>query len=138
MGQGHSEEFVARREDLGAATAHLIPAIAVLVTKLLRLPERESDETRRIAKLERQLVAAREAVKVEKAANAVLVRERERLVAAPRPSVPVPRAERLLDVAVGALWAAPPAGIDPVYVEGFVARNRGALLAIVRGAFPGR
>ena len=137
MGQGHSEEFVARREDLGAATAHLIPAIAVLVTKLLRLPERESDETRRIARLERQLAVAREAVKVEKAANAALVRERERLAAAPRPSAPLPRAERLLDVAVGALWAAPPAGIDPVYVEGFVVRNRAMLLGIVRAAFPG-
>jgi hypothetical protein len=36
MWEGHTEEFVSRREDLGAATAHLLPAIAVLATKLLR------------------------------------------------------------------------------------------------------
>jgi hypothetical protein len=45
------------------------------------------------------------------------------------------RAERLLEAAVGALRAAPPAGIEADYVGGFVARNRGALLGIVRGAF---
>jgi hypothetical protein len=48
------------------------------------------------------------------------------------------RAERLLEVAVGALRARPPAGVEPDYVAGFVARNRGALLGIVRGAFPAR
>ncbi len=35
MVDGHDAEFIARREDLGAATAHLLPAIAVLVGKLL-------------------------------------------------------------------------------------------------------
>ena len=43
--------------------------------------------------------------------------------------------ERLLEVAVGALRARPPAGVSADYVAGFVARNRGALLRIVRGAF---
>ena len=46
------------------------------------------------------------------------------------------RAERLLEVAVGALRARPPAGVEVAYVEGFVGRNRGTLLGIVRGAFP--
>ena len=45
--------------------------------------------------------------------------------------------ERLLEVAVGAMRARPPAGVDAAYVEGFVGRNRGALLGIVRGAFGG-
>ncbi len=136
MGEGHTEEFVSRREDLGAATAHLLPAIAVLATKLLRLPERETEDTRRIAKLEKQLAAARDAVKAEKAANAALVRERERAArvqAAPSP--PATSAERLLEVAIGALRARPPLGVEVAYIDGFLARNRGALLGIVRGAF---
>ena len=37
--------------------------------------------------------------------------------------------------AVGALRARPPAGVEVAYVEGFVGRNRGTLLGIVRGAF---
>ena len=141
MGDGHDEEFISRREDLGAATAHLLPAIAVLATKLLRLPERESEDTRRIAKLEKQLVVAREAVKAERAANAALVRERERAgrvlvepTVAPLVSA-TSSAERLLEVAVGALRARPPAGVEAAYIDGFLARNRGALLGIVRGAF---
>ena len=44
--------------------------------------------------------------------------------------------ERLLEVAIGVLRARPPMGVDLDYVAGFVARNRGALLGIVRGAFP--
>ena len=32
-----AEEFVSSREDLGAATAHLLPAISVLVARLLRV-----------------------------------------------------------------------------------------------------
>lgn len=43
--------------------------------------------------------------------------------------------ERLLEVAVAALRARPPAGVEGEYVAGFVERNRGALLLIVRGAF---
>ncbi len=142
MGDGHDEEFVSRREDLGAATAHLLPAIAVLATKLLRLPERETDETRRIAKLEKQLAAARDAVKAEKAANAALVRERERTARVPASPTLTPlvsassSAERLLEVAIGALRARPPAGVEVAYIDGFLARNRRALLGIVRGAFP--
>ncbi|MDP2314852.1 MAG: hypothetical protein Q8P41_18265 [Pseudomonadota bacterium] len=139
---GHDERFVVAREDLGAATAHLLPAIAVLVTKVLRLPERESDEARKIARLERQVVDLREGAKEARRSLAAVTRERDRLAATA--SSPTPRlapthggsrAERLLDVAVGALWAAPPPGIEPAYVEGFVARNRGTLLGIVRGAF---
>ena len=61
MGQGHSEEFVAAREDLGHATRHLLPAIAVLVQKVLGLPVKPTDEQKRIAALERQLARAREA-----------------------------------------------------------------------------
>ena len=47
------------------------------------------------------------------------------------------RGERLIEVSVGALRARPPAGVEVGYVKGFVGRNRGTLLGIVRGAFPG-
>lgn len=45
------------------------------------------------------------------------------------------RAGQLLKAAVGALRASPPYGVEPEYVAGFVARNRGAPLGIVRGTF---
>ena len=144
MGEGHTEEFVSRREDLGAATAHLLPAIAVLATKLLRLPERENEDTRRIAKLERQLAAARDAVKAEKAANVAMVRDRERaagrMALAPVATLPgaSSRAVRLLEAAIEVLRARPPVGVDAAYIEGFLARNRGVLIGIVRGAVPDR
>ena len=48
------------------------------------------------------------------------------------------KAEVLLDLAAGALRARPPAGVDAAYVEGFLARNRHQLLAIVAAAFPAR
>src|SRR5690606_9712769 len=59
MGKGHGEEFVSAREDLGHATGHLLPAIAVLVQKVLGLPARPSEDQKRIGKLERQLERAR-------------------------------------------------------------------------------
>ncbi len=133
MGQGHTEEFVARREDLGAATAHLLPAIAVLATKLLRLAQRESDDAKKVLRLERQLSNLRDAAKEAKRALAAVTRERDRLVVASAGAID--RAERLLEAAVGALRARPPAGVELAYVEGFVGRNRAALLGIVRGAF---
>jgi hypothetical protein len=133
MGDGHDEEFVARREDLGAATAHLLPAIAVLVGKLLKVAEPERGDTRRVAKLESQVVELRAGAKEAKRALAAVTRERDRLAATKAEGAS--RAERLLEAAVGALRARPPYGVEPAYVEGFVARNREALLGIVRGAF---
>ena len=76
---GHDERFIVAREDLGAATAHLLPAIAVLVTKVLRLPERESDEAKRLARLDRQVSELREGAKEAKRVLAAVTRERDRL-----------------------------------------------------------
>jgi len=59
MGKGHNEEFVAAREDLGHATGHLLPAIAVLVTKVLGLKLKPTEEQKLIGRLERQLETAR-------------------------------------------------------------------------------
>ncbi len=135
MGDGHDEDFVARREDLGAATAHLLPAIAVLVGKLLKVAEPEREDARRVARLERQLAELRAGAKDAKRALAAVTRERDRLAVAKAEGTS--RAERLLEAAFGALRARPPYGVEPAYVEGFVARNRDALLGIVRGAFGG-
>ena len=46
--------------------------------------------------------------------------------------------ERLLEVAVAALRARPPVGVEVDYIDGFVVRNRGVLVEVVRGAFPVR
>ena len=249
MGEGHTEEFVSRREDLGAATAHLLPAIAVLATKLLRLPERESEDGKRAAKLGKDLERARGTIAEQREKIAELGRavelqrgwaaragvggsapgaavatpgtritwsdlrgwldgwreiygrassarryetlsahlgllseavveaaevpeldELERVLAEGHNVLP-PKgkreghpttglrdainrtrtrrgkerrggsgragldAERLLEVAVGVLRARPPAGIEGAYIDGFLARNRGTLIGIVRGAF---
>jgi hypothetical protein len=69
MGQGHSEEFVSAREDLGHATGHLLPAIAVMVTKVLGLKLKPTEEQKRIGRLERQLEAARSKAKTGKKAR---------------------------------------------------------------------
>lgn len=136
MGLGHDESFVAAREDLGAATAHLLPAIAVLVSKLLRLPEAPSEDARRAAKLERQLDQARRSVKEQRAKIAALERERERLRgAAPFVARGGLDAERLLDAAAAALRANPPAGVDTEYVDAFLERRQRELVGVVRRAF---
>ncbi|MDP2317142.1 MAG: hypothetical protein Q8P41_29915 [Pseudomonadota bacterium] len=140
MGDGHDEEFISRREDLGAATAHLLPAIAVLVSKLLRLPERESEELKRAARLERQVAELREGAREAKRSLAALTRERDRLagnLATTRAAdTGGSRAERMLEAAVVALRERPPAGIEASYVEKFVGRHREGLLEIVRASFP--
>ena len=69
MGEGHSEEYVAAREDLGHATGHLLPAIAVLVTKVLGLKLKPNAEQKQIARLERQLERARSKAKGSKRAQ---------------------------------------------------------------------
>jgi hypothetical protein len=227
MGDGHDEEFISRREDLGAATAHLLPAISVLVAKLLGVAEPERDEAKRLARVERELERARATVKETKAELAKMQRataaaggpivtagtriawsdlrgwldgwreitgratsskryeqlaahlalltdahvevaglaeldELERVLVHGHNVLPPKgkreghhttrlrdaidrrrtgvlrggdRAERVLEAAVGALRARPPYGVEPEYVAGFVARNRGTLLGIVRGAF---
>ncbi len=222
---GHDERFIVAREDLGAATAHLLPAISVLVTKVLRLPETPSEDSKRVARLERDIERARATIKEQRAllsardggiairtegtrlvwstlrewldawaelhrrriSGARIAAARQHVVALPEsvveaagvdelaelegvlasPNVTPPRGkraehhttklrnaidrarvrasrpvrrgvepERLLEVAIGALRARPPVGVDAEYVAGFVARNRGTLLGIVRGAFP--
>ncbi|MCK6529699.1 hypothetical protein L6R50_19810 [Myxococcota bacterium] len=163
MGEGHSEGFVTSREDLGAATGHLIPAIGVLVARVLRLPVRESEEQKRIRALERQLAAAREAAarnrklsaevaRLERAlakARADLAAALERASAqasrecgercAPTGPVPASRrdAERIIHAAAGALRMRPPPGIDAAYIEAFVGRHRERLLGLVDAAMVG-
>lgn len=158
MGKGHSEEFVASREDLGHATGHLLPAIAVLVQNVLGLPVRPSEDEKRIARLERQLVLAREKAGVGKKALAEVGRLQaeldaargaldEALVESARVRAACGRAcgcgergaaagadpaVRVVDAAITALLTRPPAGVDPAYVAGFARRHRDSLVGLVR------
>ncbi len=144
MGEGHSEEFVAAREDLGHATSYLLPAIAVLVQKVLGLPE--TAEALRLRKLERQLDKARQGGRTARAEvrrlERALARAQEQIekrrAKSPwldgsheRPDSTVP-AERVLEAAVGALVRSPPPGVDVSYVVGFAERKREILLQVVR------
>lgn len=64
MGQGHDEEYIVAREDLGAATAHLLPVIARLAVRVLKLPESEAPAREENEKLRTRL-AKLEAVQDE-------------------------------------------------------------------------
>lgn len=154
MGKGHSEEFVAAREDLGHATAHLLPAIAVLAQRVLDLPMKPSDDQRRIARLERELDRARSAAKSGKRASAEVERcqaaldvARADLVEAERRSGEVraecggscrcavqTEAERVLNRVVAAVRSAPPVGFTATDVEAFAGRHRGQLVGVVDAA----
>jgi hypothetical protein len=158
MGKGHDEGFVTAREDLGHATGHLLPAIAVLVQRVLGLPVKPTDDQRRIAALERQIAKARaDRRDVKRSASLIarleaeLAEARRELAEALAESARVReacagrcgtcgcaadaddgRAERVVDAVATALQARPPAGVDAAYVAGFVGRNRGVLVGIVR------
>jgi len=154
MGEGHSEEYVAAREDLGHATGHLLPAIAVMVTKVLGLKLKPSDEQKHIARLERQLERARGRGGGAKAARLErdLARARAELTEALAESQRVSRscgatcpscgprdtADQVLDAAVAAISARPPSGIDPAYLQAFLQRHRDRLRGLVRTALERR
>ena len=74
MGQGHNEAFVTSREQLGRDTAHLLPAIAVLVQKVLKVGDRPSAEVQTIAKLEKQIARLKEKAKTDRQARGQLAR----------------------------------------------------------------
>jgi hypothetical protein len=77
--RGHDERYVAAREDLGAATGHLLPAIAILVQKVLQLPEPENADHKRIDRLGRDLDRARTTIKEQRAKIAQLQRSLDRV-----------------------------------------------------------
>jgi hypothetical protein len=154
MGAGHSEEFVVAREDLGAATGHLLPALAVLVQRVLGLPVKPTPDQKRIASLERQLAKARE-TRNEHARRSGEVARLEAELASARAELADALAEsarvrascdgccgtcaadpagRMLDQALVALRARPPAGVDAAYVDGFVSRHRETLRGLLAGA----
>ena len=59
--------------------AHLLPALAGLVAKVLRLPEKDTGEAKRPARLDRQVTELREGAKEAKRVLAADARERDRL-----------------------------------------------------------
>lgn len=132
MGDGHDEEFVARREDLGFATAHLLPAIAILVQKLLRLPERKGADARRVVRLERQVGELRAAV----AEGKRLVARLSRSAPAPAPA-PAVRSSSILRTVVRQVAANPPAGWTRAEIVAFADRHEAHLARLVSAAFGG-
>jgi len=149
MGEGHSEAYVAAREDLGAATAHLLPAIAVLVTNLLRLPQKKSDEQKRLERLERSLARAKEKAKGCKKAKAQLPElqaeiaqlraELDQVLQASRaPQPDADPASAVLERVAAVLRAQPPTGVEPAYIERFLNTHRPALHGLVRTALQRR
>ena len=155
MGEGHSESYVAAREDLGAATAHLLPAIAVLVANLLRLPVKKSEEQKHLARLERSLARAREDSKgcVKAKARVPELQDEIRQLraeldrAVSQAGVPDPgaimdpgvrRADMLLERVADVMRAAPPAGVNAAHIERFLFTHRPALRELVQSALERR
>ncbi len=164
MGQGHSEAFVVAREDLGHATAHLLPAIAVLVQKVLGLPVKPSAEAKRIGQLERQLARLKERAGEGRQAEAEVGRlraeidalradladaraesARVRELSAGRcrgcrcggweaEAEPRDRAEETVEMALDALMASPPPRVSADEVRAFGRRQWEGLVGVVRGA----
>jgi hypothetical protein len=84
MGDGHSEAFVSAREDLGTRTAFLLPRLATVATRLLKLPEPKDEAAVKLARLERQLQKMTERRWAEKAEKNKAMRQIERELAACR------------------------------------------------------
>lgn len=135
MGRGHDESFVAAREDLGAATAHLLPAISILVSRLLRWTTKPTPEAIEVERLSRRLLRSEGNVAE---LRAELRRVRSILAAATatasRGACGTCRcAERALLARVVAAVKPqlPAAGIPPEALDGFLARNEALLLDLL-------
>lgn len=124
LGHGHDERFIAAREDLGAATGHLLPAIALLAQKVLGLPEVPDGDAKRGVRLERDLDRMRATLKEQRTRIATLVRADVHR-----------RAEAVFDAAAELMRARPPEGIDSEYVVRFIRRQRLRLVALVATLF---
>ena len=139
------------------ATGHLLPAIAILVANVLRLPVKPSDDQRRISKLERDLERARASAKGSRKAaaeaeriQAALDAARAELADAVRRSAEARaacdvscgcrsgRARRIVDAAVAALRGNPPPGLVAADVAAFADRQRDKLVGLVDAALAGR
>lgn len=163
MGDGHSEDFTVAREDMGAATAHLLPAIAILLSRVLRLDVKDAPEVKQIRSLERRLERATAALALAKrsakspdcgglnqtlqacqrdasACQAALLEARgdaERMVEAARQEATRACEEAGLDTMVASfvhrLQGLRPGGVSDKYVEDFAVRHSGRLRLAVAG-----
>lgn len=155
LGEGHSEAFISAREDLGRRTAHLLPALSVLAIRLLGLPPPKDESRALVERLERQLKKAREARLAlrqdnERRAGVLVgeleacrqqVQEQAEVLSAnaraictgscgcrPGEASRARSPEAILTAVSAGLRVRPPEGVDVRYLEGFLARNRTALL----------
>ncbi len=150
MDRGHNEEYVSAREDLGEATGHLLPAIAILAEKVLGLPPKITAEHKVIRKLERQLATALDKVKRAPKDNKAIAKLKGELADAKasitaakaesdkigreccatchRCRTGPSRAERVIDTAIRFLVGAPPAGLTQAEVIRITGKHRAALI----------
>ncbi len=75
MGQGHDEAYLSAREDLGHATAHLIPALAALIARLLELPTPPDSDAARAERLATRADKLEAQLKDQRARTAAATRE---------------------------------------------------------------
>lgn len=152
-GGGHNENFAVLREDLGRRTAHLLPELARLTARLLKLKTETEPGCEDVARrLGAELVQARQATRAAERALARAAGDKgagqgRRPGASPAfylPSVSLQEALRarnphLVVYALGGLLLkAPPPGVEPAYLEAFLGRNEESLVHAVAELLEGR
>lgn len=110
MGEFHSETFADAREDLAFATSHLMPAIVVLVTNVLKLKAKDTPEQQEIKRLRKQLRKAKGA----------------------RTTPAMPIADQKLAAFGRTILAAVSEDYDADYITSFIVRNQYELRRLLR------
>lgn len=128
MGNGHDEEFIAAREDLGASTAHTIPQIAELAACTLGLGPCNVEPTKYEAARQEAIRACEPAVTGQEASWT----SGDLCQAAADPLAPMVASfvDHLLELR--------PGGLSRDYIEGFAVRQGARLRATVAGLSAGR
>lgn len=128
MGNGHDEEFIAAREDLGASTAHTIPQIAELAACTLGLGPCNVEPTKYEAARQEAIRACEPAVTGQEASWT----SGDLCQAAADPLAPMVASfvDHLLELR--------PGGLSRDYIEGFALRHEAQLRSAVTGLSAGR
>ena len=93
MGEGHNEEFIAAREDLGFRTARILPRLAELASKLLKLPPAENSLVVKIRALEAQLAQQEKQLKRAEESREALKQDKRETVRQLKQELSVARAQ---------------------------------------------
>ena len=93
MGQGHNEQFTAAREDLGFRTSHVLPLLAELAGKVLKLPPAADPLSVKVRELEAQLAQQEKQLKRAEESREALKKDKQQTVRQLKQELAVARAQ---------------------------------------------